>query len=72
MNTACEPIEPSEMLDVAFRRMQDAGCGYLPVVRAGEYLGLLTLDHMAHWLRLRNALAATDGRRPRRTATGIA
>jgi Zn-dependent protease/CBS domain-containing protein len=56
MTAACEAAETSEMLDRAFRRMQESGCSSLPVVRQGELVGLITLEHIAKWLAVRGVL----------------
>ena len=52
--------DASEMLDAAFRRMQESGCTSLPVVRQGALVGMLTLEHIGNWLMVRGALQQRD------------
>ncbi len=46
---------PLEMLDGVLRRLQADGCHAMPVVAGGRVVGLLTTDHLAEWLMIREA-----------------
>jgi Zn-dependent protease/CBS domain-containing protein len=56
MTRSYEVVEDTEMLDATFRRMQEAGCTSLPVVRGGHLVGMITLEHVGKWLMVRGAL----------------
>jgi CBS domain-containing protein len=56
ISPSCVAAEASEPLDAAFRRMQESGCASLPVVRDGELVGVIALEHVSKWLLLRRAL----------------
>jgi CBS domain-containing protein len=68
MTETCEVANASEMLDAAFRRMEQSGCTSLPVVRDGALVGMLTLEHVGRWLMVRGALQKAGTRPPRGTA----
>jgi len=48
--------DPSDMIDVAFQRLQGHDCHTIPVVRSGKLLGLLTMDNLGEFLRIQTAL----------------
>jgi Zn-dependent protease len=48
--------DPRDMLQSALERLQDCGCHTLPVVQDGRLVGLLTADHLAEVLMIREAL----------------
>lgn len=56
MGRACEPVEESEMLDRAFRRMQEQECALLPVVRDGRLVGLLTAENVGELVMVATSL----------------
>lgn len=60
-DTGCDVAELSEPLDDALRRLQASPHTTLPVVQAGELVGMLTLEHMANWLTLRRAIDGSTG-----------
>jgi Zn-dependent protease/predicted transcriptional regulator len=71
------PIEPfvrrdvptadaSEMIDVAFGRLQGCNCQTIPVLRHGRLVGLLTLENVSDFLGVQAALDATRTRIGRR------
>ncbi len=63
MRPGVEIVEPSEMLDDVFARLQDHETRTLPVMRGGSMVGLLTLENLGELVRIQAAMAA--GRRPR-------
>lgn len=49
-------VEPTQMLETAFRRLQDCACHTIPVVRNGELVGILTADNLGEFLMIQAAL----------------
>ncbi len=45
-----------EMLEVAFRNMQECQCHTLPVMHGGEIVGVLTMDNVGEFLAIQAAL----------------
>jgi Zn-dependent protease/predicted transcriptional regulator len=45
-----------EMLEVAFRNMQECQCHTLPVTHAGQIVGVLTMDNVGEFLAIQAAL----------------
>jgi Zn-dependent protease len=62
MQTHIETVESSEMLDGAFRRLQNCPCHTLPVMQRGKLVGLLTMDNLGEFVAIRGALAAAQSR----------
>ena len=66
MEKACRPVGEGEMLDGAFRRMQEEECALLPVVRDGRLVGLLTAENVGELVMvatsLRKKVGASDVR----------
>ena len=64
-------VDPRDMLQTAFARLQDCDCHTLPVVRDGRLMGLVTADNLAEVLMIQEALREAPyapspgpGRRP--------
>lgn len=64
METDCPSIEDSEMLDAAFKRMQEASCPLATVMRNGSLVGLLTLENVGEWIMISSALDGASRRVP--------
>jgi CBS-domain-containing membrane protein len=48
--------DASDMIDVAFQRLQGHDCHTIPVVRRGTLIGLLTMDNVGEFLRVQAAI----------------
>jgi CBS-domain-containing membrane protein len=48
--------DASDMIDVAFQRLQEHDCHTIPVVRHGTLIGLLTMDNVGEFLRVQTAI----------------
>ncbi len=57
MQRQFETVDPSEMLELAFARLQRCQCHTLPVVQAGQLIGLLTAENVGEFLMIQSALA---------------
>jgi CBS-domain-containing membrane protein len=60
--------DASDMIEVAFQRLQDHECHTIPVIRSGVLIGLLTMDNVGEFLRVQMAIGrrhAADRRRNR-------
>ncbi len=62
MEKACSPVGEGEMLDGAFRRMQEEECALLPVVRDGRLVGLLTAENVGELVMVATSLRKQTGR----------
>lgn len=49
-------VDAADMLDTAFRGLQECGCHTFPVVHRGELVGLLTMDNVGEFLAIQAAL----------------
>jgi CBS domain-containing protein len=49
-------VDPSEMLETAFRRLESCRCSTIPVVQRGNLVGLLTSDNVGEFLMIQAAL----------------
>lgn len=58
MRREFQQVEASEMLETAFRRLQDCKCHTLPVRRGGALVGLLTSDNVGEFVMIQSALQA--------------
>ncbi|MGI9174108.1 MAG: site-2 protease family protein [Rhodothermales bacterium] len=58
----CFAIEDSAMLDEAFRRMREARCSTIPVVRRGQLVGVLTLENVGELMMIASALRKAGSR----------
>lgn len=61
MQRVCEPADVGEMLDSAFRRMQENECPMLPVVREGKLVGLLTAENVGELVMITSSLRQRTG-----------
>lgn len=57
MQKEFQTVDPSEMLETAFLRLQTCQCRTMPVVRRGELVGLLTMDNVGEFLMIEAALS---------------
>lgn len=53
-------VDPSEMLDVALRRMEEKGVASLPVLSQGGLVGLLTVENVGEFMMIRSALRSVE------------
>ena len=60
-------VDPRDMLQTAFARLQDCDCHTLPVVRDGRLMGLVTADNLAEVLMIQEALRRSAVRTLART-----
>ncbi|RIK87681.1 MAG: site-2 protease family protein [Planctomycetota bacterium] len=66
MQREFETVEPTEMLEVAFGRLEQCACRTLPVVHDGQLLGLITSENVGEFLMIQSALeTGVVGRPPR-------
>ena len=63
MSTEFQVVEAAEMMDGAFRRLQDCACTTVPVLREGRLVGLMTLENLGELLMIQNALSSRARRR---------
>jgi Zn-dependent protease/CBS domain-containing protein len=49
-------IDPYEMLEIAFARLENCSCRTIPVIKNGELVGLLTPDNVSEFLMIQSAL----------------
>jgi Zn-dependent protease len=49
-------VDPYEMLETAFERLQSCACRALPVLNRGEVVGMLTMDNVGEFIRLQSLL----------------
>jgi predicted transcriptional regulator len=45
-------VDPHEMLEAAFAKLQDCNCHTLPVLHNGELVGLVTMDNLGEYMRI--------------------
>jgi Zn-dependent protease len=57
MQSEFQTVEPSEMLETAFMRLQTCQCRTMPVVSRGELVGLLTMDNIGEFMMIESALS---------------
>jgi Zn-dependent protease len=62
MQSPCATTAPGEALETVFQRMQETGCGAMPVVDEERLVGLLTMENIGEFIMVQ---AALDVRRPR-------
>lgn len=55
MRTGIPTVDSHEMLESAFTRFAEAPGGTLPVMHAGHFVGLLTMDNVGEFLRIKSA-----------------
>lgn len=56
IQSECFDVEDTAMLDEAFRKMSEAQCSTVPVVRNGRLVGLLTLENVGELMMITSAL----------------
>lgn len=59
----------TEMLEVAFQRLQASECHTMPVVHEGQLMGLLTMDNLGEYFLVQAAIKKSDVRS--RAASGL-
>jgi predicted transcriptional regulator len=62
MQTNFEVVEQGDMLDSAFRRVQECQCHTLPVIDRGRLVGILTMDNLGEFVAIQSALSAAGAR----------
>lgn len=60
MRTEFRVAESGEMLDEAFRRLQECECHTMPVLRRGRLAGLLTAENVGEFLMIQSALQVRE------------
>jgi Zn-dependent protease len=58
MRREFQVVDSSEMLEIAFARLQSCKCHTMPVIHRGQLVGLLTMDNMGEFLMIQAALGA--------------
>lgn len=56
--------DASDMIDVAFQRLQGHECRTIPVIRRGHLIGLLTMDNVGEFLGVQTAIGGRHVGRP--------
>jgi CBS domain-containing protein len=56
METQFITVEATEMLEVAFQKLQNCACTTIPVVSQGRLVGLLTMDNVGEFVAIQTAL----------------
>ena len=59
MQTDFEVVQPSEMLDGAFRRLSERRFSTAPVVSRGRLVGMITMDNIGEFIAISDALNKT-------------
>ncbi len=57
MRREFQVVDPAEMLEGVFARLQECECRTLPVVRQGRLVGIVTMDNVGEFLAIQAALA---------------
>jgi predicted transcriptional regulator len=55
-------VDPSEMLEYAFARLQTGDFYTMPVVKNGNLVGLLTMDNVGEFMRIQSAMSGSRAR----------
>jgi CBS domain-containing protein len=50
------PVDSHDMLENALLRLQESGARTLPVMHAGQFVGLITAENITEFLMIRSAL----------------
>jgi Zn-dependent protease/CBS domain-containing protein len=58
MQREFQVVDPFEMLETAFGRLQAGQCRTLPVMHNGQLVGLVTLDNVGEFIMIQGALGA--------------
>lgn len=56
MTREFQTADANEMLEVALQRLQECECHTMPVLRAGQLVGLLTTDNIGEFMMIQSAL----------------
>lgn len=64
MQRKFQTVDPNEMLELAFARLEECACKTLPVVYRGELIGLITSENIGEFLMIRSALESGVVARP--------
>jgi CBS domain-containing protein len=56
MEPVCDPAAEGDMLDAAFRRMQEQECPMLPVERDGRLVGVLTAENVGELVMISSSM----------------
>ena len=56
MQTDFQTLDAGEMLDRAFRRLQECQCSTAPVSFQGRLVGLVTMDNIGEFMAIQGAL----------------
>jgi Zn-dependent protease len=62
MHRQFSTVDPAEMADDVFARLQETGCHTLPVIRSGRLLGLVTMGNVGELLAVQAALRTNRAR----------
>ena len=62
MRREFQVLDPGEMLEAAFMRIQSSDLMTVPVVRNGRLLGLLTMDNVGEFMRIQAAMSEKRAR----------
>jgi Zn-dependent protease/predicted transcriptional regulator len=54
-------VDSHEMLELALMRLQESGAKTLPVMHAGQFVGLITAENITEFLMIRSALKMAQG-----------
>ncbi len=54
-------VDSHEMVETAFMRLQESGARTLPVMHAGQFVGLITAENITEFLMIRSALKTRRG-----------
>lgn len=57
MRTEFPVVDPSEMLEIAFLKLQTSDCHTLPVIHDGQLTGLLTMNNVGEFMRIQAAMS---------------
>ena len=58
MQCEFQTVDPYDMLETVFARLQDGQCHTLPVTRSGNLIGLLTMDNVGEFLAIQAAIGS--------------
>lgn len=64
MRPQCATVEDAEMLASTFQRMRESDCASLPVVRSGQFVGMITLENVGELLMVDSALRERRAKHP--------
>lgn len=62
MRREFQVVDPSEMLEYAFARLQTGDFYTMPVVKNGNLVGLLTMDNVGEFMRIQSAMSGSRAR----------